>query len=64
MPRKKSGGTVGGTAIAEQKTDKKLTRRQEKFVKELVANDGLVTMREAAIGLALVLVQHIPVLMR
>ena len=49
MPRKKSGGTVGGTAIAEQKTDKKLTRRQEKFVKELVANDGLVTMREAAI---------------
>ena len=28
---------------------KPLTRRQEKFVKELVANDGLITMREAAI---------------
>ena len=29
--------------------NRKLTRRQEKFVKELVANDGLVTLREAAI---------------
>ena len=28
---------------------RKLTRRQEKFVKELVSNDGLITMREAAI---------------
>lgn len=29
--------------------EKPLTRRQEKFVKELVANDGLITMREAAL---------------
>ena len=29
--------------------NRKLTRRQEKFVKELVSNDGLLTMREAAI---------------
>ena len=29
--------------------NRKLTRRQEKFVKELVSNDGLVTLREAAI---------------
>jgi len=29
--------------------NRKLTRRQEKFVKELVSNDGLITMREAAI---------------
>tara|TARA_R110000737_G_scaffold284719_1_gene291177 strand:+ start:34 stop:645 length:612 start_codon:yes stop_codon:yes gene_type:complete len=28
---------------------RKLTRRQEKFVKELVSNDGLITLREAAI---------------
>lgn len=29
--------------------NRKLTRRQEKFVKELVSNDGLITLREAAI---------------
>ena len=29
--------------------NRKLTRRQEKFGKELVSNDGLITMREAAI---------------
>ncbi len=29
--------------------NRKLTRRQQKFVKELVANDGLVTLRECAI---------------
>jgi phage terminase small subunit len=29
--------------------NRKLTRRQEKFVKELVSNDGLITMREAAV---------------
>ena len=29
--------------------NRKLTRRQEKFVKELVSNDGLVTLRESAI---------------
>ena len=28
--------------------NRKLTRRQEKFVKELVSNDGLITLREAA----------------
>ena len=28
----------------------KLTRRQEKFVKELVSNDGMITYREAAIN--------------
>jgi len=28
---------------------RRLTRRQEKFVKELVSHDGLITMREAAI---------------
>ena len=29
--------------------EQKLTRREEKFVKELVANDGFITMREAAL---------------
>ena len=29
--------------------NRRLTRRQEKFVKELVSNDGLITLREAAI---------------
>ena len=29
--------------------DKKLSRRQEKFVKELVAGDGLIGQRESAI---------------
>ena len=29
--------------------NRKLTRRQEKFVKELVSNDGLITLRESAI---------------
>ena len=35
-----------------QKADihSKLTRRQEKFVKELVSNDGMITYREAAIN--------------
>jgi|TARA_E500000318_G_C3490923_1_gene184300 hypothetical protein len=28
----------------------KLTRKQEKFVKELVSNDGMITLREAAIN--------------
>jgi len=49
MPRKKRGGTVGGTVVQTRGPDRKLTRRQEKFVKEIVANDGLVTAREAAI---------------
>ena len=29
--------------------EKKLTRKQQKFVKEIVSNDGLITAREAAI---------------
>jgi len=29
--------------------DRKLTRKQELFVKELVSNDGLITFKEAAI---------------
>jgi len=35
--------------VGQKKRHKKLTRRQEKFVKEFVSNDGLMTMREAAI---------------
>jgi|TARA_R110002012_G_scaffold309738_1_gene516966 phage terminase small subunit len=34
---------------AKNVVGKKLTRKQEKFVRELVANDGLITLREAAI---------------
>ena len=34
---------------AKRGPDRQLTRRQEKFVKELVSNDGLITLREAAI---------------
>jgi len=46
----KNGGT-GGTPQkgGNRGPNRKLTRRQEKFVKELVSNDGLITMREAAI---------------
>ena len=35
--------------VATRGPNRKLTRRQEKFVKELVSNDGLITMREAAV---------------
>jgi phage terminase small subunit len=43
------GPPVGGTPKNDTRgPNRKLTRRQEKFVKELVANDGLITMREAA----------------
>ena len=47
---KKTDGT-GGTPQrgGNRGPNRKLTRRQEKFVKELVSNDGLITMREAAI---------------
>lgn len=45
MPKTKS--LVKNTDI--RGPNRKLTRRQEKFVKELVSNDGLITMREAAI---------------
>ena len=34
---------------AKNVVGKKLTRKQEKFFIELVANDGLITLREAAI---------------
>ena len=49
VAKKKVSKKEGGTAVQTRGPDRKLTRRQEKFVKELVANDGLVTMREAAI---------------
>ena len=42
-----AGGT--GKKVITRGPNRQLTRRQEKFVKELVANDGLITMREAAI---------------
>jgi len=47
VPGPDSGGT--GKKALTRGPHRKLTRRQEKFVKELVANDGLITMREAAI---------------
>jgi phage terminase small subunit len=37
-----------GEKVITRGPNRQLTRRQEKFVKELVANDGLITMREAA----------------
>ena len=59
MPKKKAvgQGAAPGAAPAvrpkkgsgRKASERKLTRRQEKFVKELVANDGLITLREAAI---------------
>jgi phage terminase small subunit len=51
MPnRNVPGKPVGGTPKNNDTRgpNRKLTRRQEKFVKELVANDGLITLREAA----------------
>ena len=33
----------------ERLRNKPLTRRQEKFIKEIVSNDGLITAREAAV---------------
>jgi phage terminase small subunit len=59
MPKKKAVGHGAAPAAApavhpkkgsgRKVSERKLTRRQEKFVKELVANDGLITMREAAV---------------
>ena len=45
------GPPVGGTPKNNDTRgpNRKLTRRQQKFVKELVANDGLITHSEAAI---------------
>ena len=47
----KPGPDTGGTGknVTTRGPNRKLTRRQEKFVKELVSNDGLITLREAAI---------------
>lgn len=52
MPNSNVPGQISdGTAkkVVNRGPNRKLTRRQEKFVKELVSNDGLITMREAAI---------------
>jgi phage terminase small subunit len=46
-PGPDSAGT--GVKVITRGPNRQLTRRQQKFVKELVANDGLITMREAAI---------------
>jgi phage terminase small subunit len=47
VPGPSAGGT--GTKVITRGPNRRLTRRQEKFVKELVSNDGLLTMRECAI---------------
>ena len=51
MPNKNVPGPAVGKSVKGGRNgpDRKLTRRQEKFVKELVSNDGLITLREAAI---------------
>ena len=52
MPNNNVPGPVAGGTGKKSLTrgpDRKLTRRQEKFVKELVSNDGLITHREAAL---------------
>ena len=52
MPNRNVPGpeSVGkGSASLTRGPNRRLTRRQELFVKELVSNDGLITMREAAI---------------
>ena len=46
-PGPDTGGT--GVKVITRGPNRQLTRRQQKFVKELVANDGLITMREAAV---------------
>jgi|TARA_R110002020_G_scaffold397603_1_gene607724 phage terminase small subunit len=52
MPNNNVPGPVSGGTAKKSLTrgpNRKLTRRQEKFVKELVSNDGLQTARESAI---------------
>jgi phage terminase small subunit len=55
MPNSNVPGPISAGTAKKAKNNltrgpnRKLTRRQEKFVKELVSNDGLITMREAAI---------------
>ena len=46
-PGPDTGGT--GKKVVTRGPNRKLTRRQELFVKELVSNDGLQTLRESAI---------------
>ena len=46
-PGPDTGGT--GKKVATRGPNRKLTRRQELFVKLLVSNDGMITNREAAI---------------
>tara|TARA_R100001460_G_scaffold1354_3_gene5208 strand:- start:1406 stop:1996 length:591 start_codon:yes stop_codon:yes gene_type:complete len=49
MPRTKRNAVADKDKLNKLRS-KKLTRRQELFVKELVSNDGQITMREAAIN--------------
>ena len=51
VPGPAAGSVARGTGknVTTRGPNRQLTRRQQKFVKELVANDGLITMREAAI---------------
>lgn len=51
VPGPAAGQVARGTGknVTTRGPNRQLTRRQQKFVKELVANDGLITMREAAI---------------
>ena len=49
MPRIKRD-PVANKAELDKLRQRKLTRKQELFVKELVSNDGQITMREAAIN--------------
>lgn len=49
MPRTKRNAVADKDKLNKLR-NKKLTRRQELFVKELVSNDGQITMREAAIN--------------
>ena len=49
MPRVKKD-PVTQKAELDRLRQRKLTRKQELFVKELVSNDGQITMREAAIN--------------
>jgi len=51
MPKSKGliKNVVKNEDTQSKKRNRKLTRRQEKFVRELVSCDGLITMREAAV---------------
>ena len=49
MPRRKKDPVTEKERL-ERLTKRKLTRKQELFVRELVSNDGQITMREAAIN--------------